>query len=292
MIPGGASAAPRRSFARAVMLLRPMTDPANKTVLITGAGGGFGRHMARQFGAAGAKLILTDVSDSALRDVIHDAGDNLVTSVVADLATEDGCNVVADLCASHEVLPDILVNNAGIGLAGRLDHVPQDRWESLMQLNLMAPMRLCNLLVPGMVKRGSGHIVNISSLAGWIGSRGLSAYCASKFGLRGFGESLAADLEGTGVHVTNVYPCFSRTAIIDSPQYGYEQRRVVPEYLISEPSNVVAQIIRGVRRNRLHVFPDGHARFIHYVTRFAPWLVPLLDRRMQAQAIEAGKESS
>ena len=89
--------------------------------------------------------------------------------------------------------------------------------------------------------------------------------------------------------MTNVYPCFSRTAILDSPQYGYEQRRVVPEFLISEPSRVVARIIKGVRRNKLHVFPDKHARLMHYVSRFAPWLVPLLDRRMQAESIEAAR---
>ena len=104
---------------------------------------------------------------------------------------------------------------AGIAVLGPQLAVPRDRWETLMQVNLLAPMRLCNGLVPGMVERGSGHIVNISSLAGWVGSHGMSAYCASKFGLRGFGESLAADLEGTGVNVTNVYPCFSRTPILD-----------------------------------------------------------------------------
>jgi len=142
-----------------------------------------------------------------------------------------------------------------------------------------------------MIERGSGHIVNTSSIAGWTGAKGLSAYCASKFGLRGFGETLAADLEGTGVHVTNVYPSFSQTPILDSPQYGYEERRVVPAYLLSDPSDVVAQMVDGVRRNRLHVFPDKYARRIHYVTRFAPWLVPLLERRMQAEAIEAGKNA-
>ncbi|MCP5093364.1 MAG: SDR family oxidoreductase [Gammaproteobacteria bacterium] len=266
-----------------------MTEPANKTVLITGAGGGFGRHMVRQFRAAGAQLILADVSDGALNDAIDDAGDHLAASVAADLATEAGCTAVAETCTSHNVVPDILVNNAGIGVAGRLDHVPRDRWESLMQLNLLAPMRLCNLFLPGMVERGDGHIVNMSSLAGWIGSPGMSSYCASKFGLRGFGESLAADLEGSGVCVTNVYPCFSRTPILDSPQHGYEERRVVPEYLVSEPADVVKRIIEGVRRNRLHVFPDKYARLIHYVTRFAPWLVPMLNRRMQAQSIETGR---
>jgi NAD(P)-dependent dehydrogenase (short-subunit alcohol dehydrogenase family) len=268
-----------------------MTDIENKTVLITGAGGGFGRHMVQQFRSAGAKLILTDLSDAALHGAVDDAGNALVASVAADLGTEAGCGVVANACSAREVVPDILVNNAGIGVAGRLDHVPRDQWETLMQLNLLAPMRLCHLFLPGMVGRGSGHIVNISSLAGWVGSQGLSAYCASKFGLRGFGESLAADLEDTGVHVSNVYPCFSQTPILDSPQYGYAERRTVPDYLISDPAHVVARVIEGVRRDRLHIFPDKHARRIHYITRFAPWLVPLLNRRMQAESIEAGREA-
>ncbi len=268
-----------------------MTHAANKTVLITGAGGGFGRQLVRQFRAAGAKLVLTDLTERALQDVVDDAGDDLIAAVTADLATEEGCNTVAEACNSRGVVPDILVNNAGIGAAGRLDKIPRENWESLMQLNLLAPMRLCNLLLPGMIERGSGHIVNVSSLAGWVGSKGLSVYCASKFGLRGFGESLSADLEGSGVHVTNIYPCFSQTAILDSPQFGYEQRRTVPAYLISQPADVVARMLEGVRRNRLHVFPDKYSRRIHYVTRFAPWLLPMLDRRMQTQSIEAGKEA-
>jgi NAD(P)-dependent dehydrogenase (short-subunit alcohol dehydrogenase family) len=269
-----------------------MTDLANKTVLITGAGGGFGRQMVKQFGAAGAKLVLTDIDERALQGAVADAGNHLVATVAADLASVAGCDAVAETCAALGLVPDILVNNAGIGVAGRLDHIPGDQWESLMQLNLLAPMRLCNRFVPGMAERGSGHIVNISSLAGWTGSRGLSAYCASKFGLRGFGVSLAADLEDTGVHVTNVYPCFSRTAILDSPQYGFEQRREVPAYLISDPADVVACILDGVRRKRLHVFPDKYARVIYYISRFAPWLLPALDRRMQNQSIEAGRSGT
>ena len=268
-----------------------MTHPANKTVLITGAGGGFGSHMVRQFRAAGAKLILTDIHDEALRDAIDDAGDDLVASVVADLSTGEGCDALVATCTSDNETPDILVNNAGIALAGRQDHVPKERWETLMQLNLLAPMRLCNEFLPGMIERGSGHVVNISSIAGWLGSQGLTSYCASKFGLRGYGESLARDLRGTGVHVTNVYPCFSRTAILDSPQYGYEEHRGIPAYLVSEPEDVVKRMIKGVGRNRLHVFPDTYSRLIHYVIRFTPWLVPVLDRRLHAQSIAAGKQA-
>lgn len=269
-----------------------MTDLSEKTVLITGAGGGFGQHMTQQFRAAGCRLVLTDITDRALRPAIDYAGDELLASITADLATEEGCGVIAGTCTTKGILPDVLVNNAGIGFGGRLDHVPRDRWETLMQLNLLAPMRLCNLFLPGMINRDSGHIVNISSLAGWVGSPGLSSYCASKFGLRGFGESLAADLEDTGVHVTNIYPCFSRTPILDSAQFGYNERRAVPEYLISEPSDVVSRIIRGVQKNQLHVFPDKHARRIHYLKRFMPWVIPMLNRRMQDASVEQGKEAS
>jgi short-subunit dehydrogenase len=266
-----------------------MTDPATKTVLITGASGGFGRHMVRQFGAVGAKLILTDLSQEGLRSVAGDAGDSLAADVVADLSTDDGCEAIIEVCAGQHIVPDILVNNAGIALAGRLDHVPRDAWETLIQLNLLAPMRLCNHFVPSMVERGSGHIVNISSLAGWAGARGLSAYNASKFGLRGFGESLSADLKGTGVHVTNVYPSFSQTPILDSPQYGYEEKRTVPPHLLSDPSDVVAQVVAGVRGNKLHVFPDKYARIAYYLLRFAPWMLPIFDRRLHKQAIAAAK---
>ncbi len=261
-----------------------MTDLANKTILITGAGGGFGRQMVLQFHAAGAKLILTDINEQLLRDAIDDAGDDLVTSVVADLSTEEGCDALVETCMPLGVVPDILVNNAGLAVAGRLDHVPPERWEMLMQLNLLAPMRLTNRFLPGMIERGSGHIVNISSIAGWVGAEGLSAYCATKFGLRGFGMSLAADLDGTGVEVTNVYPCFSRTPILDSPQYGFDEQRSAPEFLISDPARVVARIVAGVRHNRLNVFPDNYARLIHFLSRFAPWLLRILDRRIQSQS--------
>ena len=266
-----------------------MTDAANKTVLITGAGGGFGRHMVQQFRAAGAELVLTDLSDEALQAVVDDAGDRLVAAFATDLSTENGCAAVAAQCAEREIVPDILVNNAGIAFAGRADHVPKDRWETLIQLNLLGPMRLCDLFVPGMVERGSGHIVNSSSVAGWIGARGMASYCASKFGLRGYGESLSSDLQGTGVHVTNVYPSFSQTPILDSPQYGYEQKRTVPAHLVSNPAHVVERMIAGVRRNKLHVFPDKYARATYYLLRFAPWLMPILDRRLHKQAIAAGK---
>jgi short-subunit dehydrogenase len=261
-----------------------MTDLSHAVVMITGAGGGFGRQMARQFQEAGGRLILTDVDEDRLTALQADIGaesENILASIPADLSDENGCEALYSEVVNIGTIPDVIVNNAGVGLGGRFDHVPQERWERLMQINLLAPMRLCHRFLPHLIERQSGHIVNISSIAGWIGSKGLTSYCSAKYGLRGFSEALAGDVEEFGVQVSTVYPFFSRTPILDSDQFGYEKRREVPLDMATDPADVVAAIIRGIRNNRQHIFPDRTARQIHYITRLIPWVVPFLNRRMQ-----------
>lgn len=260
-----------------------MTDLNKALVLITGADGGFGRQMTRQFLEAGSRLILTDVDEQRLSALQADSGaapDQLLGSIAVDLSVEDGCQLLFDEVMKIGAIPDVIINNAGVGVGGRFDHVPRHRWEQLMQINLLAPMRLCQMFLPKLIERRSGHIVNISSIAGWIGSKGLTSYCAAKHGLRGFSEALAGDLEEFDVQVTTVYPFFSRTPILDSDQFGYEKRREVPDDMVTDPADVVAAIIKGVRANRKQVFPDRTAKQIHYITRFIPWIVPILNRRM------------
>jgi short-subunit dehydrogenase len=266
-----------------------MTDLNNALVLLTGASGGFGRQMTAQFVAAGSDLILSDCDEGRLRSLQAEFAERpgkIRALVGADLATHAGCEHLYARVQSLGLQPDVLVNNAGIGVAGRFDHIPSERWETLMQVNLLAPMRLCYLFMPQMVANRSGHIVNISSLAGWIGSPGISAYCASKFGLRGFSEALAADLEEFNVRVSAVYPFFSRTPILDSDQFGYAERRSVPDDMVTEPADVVASIIDGIRNNCLHIFPDKMASRIHYLSRFLPAVIPLLNRRLQKKSMQ------
>lgn len=269
-----------------------MTDLCDATVLITGATGGFGRQMTRQFLEAGSRLVLTDLDAGpleALRNEFSSAAGQILGAVTADLCGDAGCRKLYRDVRALESVPDILVNNAGIGVGGRFDHVPADRWERVLQVNLLAPMRLCYLFLPHMIERGSGHIVNISSLAGWIGTSGISSYCASKFGLRGFGQSLGMDYQDSGVRVSTVYPFFSRTPILDSDQFGYPARRKVPDDIVTDPADVVAAILKGISRNRRDIFPDKTARRLHYVSRFLPWVIPLVDRRMQRKLDEEGQ---
>jgi short-subunit dehydrogenase len=260
-----------------------MTNLSHSVVLITGADGGFGRQMRRQFLKAGSRLILSDIDDrrlSAMEDGPDRGSENIIATIAADLSGEGGCQALFHKVLEAGMVPDVIVNNAGVGLGGRFDHVPRDRWEQLMQINLLAPMRLCHLFLPYLIERRSGHIVNISSIAGWIGSKGLTSYCSAKYGLRGFGEALAGDLEEHNIHVSTVYPFFSRTPILDSDQFGYEKRREVPIEMATDPADIVAAIIKGVARNKRHIFPDRTAKQIHYVSRLFPWIVPVLSKRL------------
>jgi short-subunit dehydrogenase len=146
-------------------------------------------------------------------------------------------------------------------------------------------MRVCYLFLPQMIERGSGHFVNISSLAGWIGTSGIASYCATKFGLRGFSDALASDYEDHGIKVSTVYPFFSRTPILNSEQFGYATRREVPDDMVTDPADVVAKIVDGVKKNRRDIFPDKMSRRIHYLKRFVPWVIPMINRRMQERTM-------
>lgn len=269
---------------------RDVTELNSRLVLLTGATGGFGSHFCRQLLAAGARLIITD-RDPELLDELCDrhAEDEarILSAITADLSSHAGCNDLIAAVGRLEEAPDVLINNAGIAVAGRLDHVPSARWETLMQLNLLAPMRLTAAFVPAMIRRGSGHIVNVASLAGWVGSPGLTSYCASKFGLRGFGESLALELAEHNIQVSTVCPSFSDTPILDSAQYGFEQPRAVPREFLSDPADVVSRVLVGIERNTGMIFPDRTSRVTHYLARYLPWMIPVLQRRLEQKTQEA-----
>jgi len=271
-----------------------MTTLDGATVLVTGASGGFGRQMMRQFLAAGSRLIVTDRDAAALaeaaRAIEAEAGGRGEVLAVheADLSSRDGCERLYQKVGAVAV-PDILVNNAGIGMSGRIDRIPWQQWETLMQVNLLSVMRLTALFLPHMLERDSGHVVNVSSIAGWVAAGGMSVYSASKFGVRGFGDSLTRDLEETGVRVTTVFPFFSRTPILDSIQFGEDPPRKVPDDIVTEPADVVRAILKGIREDREYVFPDPMARRLHLLQRYFPRLVLWFGRRFEERTRADGE---
>ena len=266
-----------------------MTDLNNATVLITGAGGGFGREMIRQFAAEGSKLVLHDMPGVDLTATAEELlADTSVVRVVSntDLSNTAGADELFEAVNAAGIVPDIIVNNAGIGYGGRLDYVPEDRWDAVMQINLMSPMRICQLFMPGMIERGSGHVVNISSIAGWVGPKSMTSYAASKFGLRGFSQALRGDLSPHGIKVSTVYPWFSRTPILESESFGPKQNLEVPEDQVTEPADVIGEVVRGVKNNVDDIFPDKMARRIQFISRHFPRMLNRMIRRLNEQVFD------
>lgn len=267
-----------------------MTQLNKAVVLLTGAAGGFGQELTRQLLQAGSSLILTDLDAADLwkqaktiQSTIKTG--EIMTCLAADLSDPAGCERLYHEVKALNCAIDILINNAGLGLYGRMDEIPPEKWEQLMQVNLLAPMRLSTLFVADMIDRRQGHIVNISSMAGWVAQAGMAHYAASKFGLRGFSEGLFNEVKGFNVQVTVVYPFFSRTPILHSERFGTlaEVYQGVPDKLVTDPAKVMEATIQAIQQNKLHVFPDSMGKIIQRLKRHTPelldWISNAVTRR-------------
>ena len=263
-----------------------MTELNNAVVLITGAAGGFGGELTKQLLAKGSHLILTDLDLEILNNRVKNIQSEVTTGKViqcfeANLVNRTGCEALYQQVKALNTPVDVLINNAGIAVLGRMDEVPMDKWEQLMEINLLTPMRLSSLFVADMIARQQGHIVNISSMAGWFALGGMAHYSASKFGLRGFSEGLFNELKPYNVKVTAVYPFFSRTPILQSPRYGVLAKNFqeLPDNLITEPDKVMTRAIEGITRDQLHVFPDRMGKNLHFLKQYFPSLVDWISDR-------------
>jgi short-subunit dehydrogenase len=181
----------------------PLLDGA--TVLVTGASGGIGHAIARTLAAHGASLVLTGRRVERLEPLAAELGARVVP---ADLGDAGDLERLLDQAGPL----DVLVANAALPGSGPLESYSEAEIDRALQVNLRAPIVLARRLAPAMVQRGRGHLVFISSLSGKVASSQATMYCATKFGLRGFSLSLRAELHGTGVGVSTVFPGFIRDA--------------------------------------------------------------------------------
>jgi short-subunit dehydrogenase len=163
---------------------------------------------------------------------------------------------------------DILVNNAGFGLAGVLTSLDPGEMESLIRVNLTAPVLLARALVPQMVERGAGHLVNVASVAGHLGVQGEAVYAATKAALIAFGESLRYELQGSGVGVTTVSPGVIATRFFEREGLPYTRR--FPRPVRAE--RVANAIVSAIRRDRPQVFVPRWMWFPVWLRGTAPWL--------------------
>ncbi len=185
-----------------------MGSVRGKTVLITGGSSGIGAAIARELAGAAAVVGIcarrTELLEQVLADCRVTSPDSRAWTV--DLNDLDGIDRFVATVEAELGLPDILVNNAGVATSVPLARVTFEEVESLMRLNYFSPVKLSLALIPGMVARGSGQILNISSVSARVSPPTQGTYGATKAAMTNFFESAAADLYGTGVSIHNVYP--------------------------------------------------------------------------------------
>jgi short-subunit dehydrogenase len=189
-------------------------EGVSRNVVLTGASSGIGRATALAFAAQGASLVLASRHRENLQAVAQaceEAGGRAMV-VPTDVTDAGAVQALADAAVSHLGHVDLWINNVGVGAVGLFDETPMEAHRRVIEANLLGHMNGAYAILPHFKSRGHGTLVNMISLGGWVPAPYATAYTASKFGLRGFSESLRAELaDQPEIHVCEVYPTFVDT---------------------------------------------------------------------------------
>jgi short-subunit dehydrogenase len=254
-----------------------------RTVLITGASSGIGEAFADVFAAEGFALVLTARRGDRLAAVakrIRDAHSRRVEVIIADLSDRGAPAQLCDEIARRDLMIDALVNNAGYGVPGGYVASPWERHDAMLQVMVVAVAELTHRLLPAMIERGYGRIVNVASLAALVPAPpGHTLYAATKALVVKFSEALAGEVLRHGVHVTAVCPGFTRSEFHDVSGTRASVDRL-PPFLWMEASAVAREGFDAVMAG-IPVYVTGRTnRSIAVAARHMPsWLVRAIGRR-------------
>lgn len=261
-----------------------MKDFQNKVAVITGAGSGIGRALARDLAAAGARLALSDVNQVGLQETADSLGlgsDRLITEAF-DVADRDAFYAFAERVTGHFGAAHLVFNNAGVALGATVEDMSYEDFEWLMGINFWGVVYGTKAFLPHLKAAGEGHIVNVSSVFGLIGVPTQSAYNASKFAVRGFTEALRQELEMEGgrVSCTSVHPGGIKTNIARNARMGAgvekitgdvdKARRDFEKMFRTTPEEASQTILKGVKGNKRRVLIGSDARAIDSMQRLMP----------------------
>lgn len=240
-------------------------------VLLTGATGGIGHSIARALHARGAQVTLTGRKVEVLESLAAELGERVETKPL-DLSDADAVHRFA--AEAGDV--DVLVANAGLPGTGKLIEYSSEQIDRVVDVNLRSPIHLTHVLLPGMLERGRGHLVYISSISGKVATAYSSLYNATKFGLRGFSFAMHEDLRGTGVGATTVFP----GVVADAGLWADGGLDLPPGVKASKPSAVAEAVIDGVEKDKPEInVANPIERLGGLLAGPAPRLVSFVNRR-------------
>ena len=228
-----------------------MVSIENQIAVVTGAGRGIGRAIAVELGKLGAQVVVAARSRSELEETARAIGAK-ASVIPTDVRKKDELYRLFEQVVDVLGPVDILVNAAGLGIFGPVVDFSDEDFETLIETNLRGIFFACRFVLPSMIERKRGHIINIASIAGKVGSAHRSIYCASKFGVVGFTESLAEEVRQFGIRASLICPGSTDTRFSPSETSGKSRERMLrPEdvahavrmIVTQQPNSFISEII-------------------------------------------------
>ncbi len=252
-----------------------------KTAVVTGAASGIGRALTIRMVRDGARVAAADVNAAGLDETLRLCADlpGSADKYILDVSDRAAFFAFADQVLADFGTLELVFNNAGVAQFGLARNLDIEDYEWLLGINLWGVIYGSKAFMPHMLARKSGQIVNISSVFGFVGIRGQSAYNTSKFAVRGFTESLARELVGTGVSGHCVHPGGIRTNIASDARFKdggdlyaskEEAIKLSDKILFTAPDKAARIILRGVARNKRRIRVGVDALFYDLLARVAP----------------------
>jgi len=274
-------------------------DPAYKDriCVITGAASGIGRALAIRLAKAGAILALSDVDETGLSETVKLAGldktNRLITDIV-DVANAEQITAYAPRVKAALGPADYVFNIAGIARVGSFDQSPLSSLEKVMDVNFYGVVRMSKAFL-GQLKTTRGGLINISSIFGIIGFPGQADYCASKFAVRGFSETLAQEMAGHGVSVSCVHPGgvatnIASNAAVDAKtnldKSRAEMNADFDKMAITTPEKAAHIILSGTAKGKRRIIVGDDAKAIQWINRLFPQNYAKIMRRLKPSAYD------
>jgi len=251
--------------------------------LITGASGGIGLELARLCAKGGHDLILVARNQAKLEEVArYLSGMYQIRAevIAADLTDPEAPQAIIQEIESRGLVVDVLINNAGFGDWGLFGRADLQRQLDMVQVNITALTVLTRLVLPGMVSRHRGRILNVASVAGFAPGPLMAVYYASKAYVVSFSEAISNELQGTGITVTALCPGPTRTGFMERAGMQGSNLAAAPHIMAVEP--VALAGYRGMMRGSVVVVPGLGNKFLIFSIRLGPrWLVRRITRWFQ-----------
>ena len=253
---------------------------SESVAVVTGAGSGMGRCLAQQLAGMGTSLAISDVDEKGLAETEALLGSpkGKVTKHIVNVADEARMITFAEEVAAQHGRATVLFNNAGVAVLGKFEELSLEDIRWLTDINYWGVIYGVFYFMPLLKKERRAHIVNTSSVFGLVGVAGQTAYCASKFAVRGFSESLRNELDGTNIFVTSVHPGGIKTAIAKRAKLGSRANAsLYPESVsrfervaITSPEEAAARILKGVEKYEPRILIGRDCRQADILQRLLP----------------------